>query len=377
MSGPTFSVNAGKLAAELSFVNRAVGQREPIETLSHVLIRPNADPAIVLTATDLTIAARAIVPATLHALPGPGFTLPASKLLDLAKSIDGESSIQFEQLAKTVKIRAERFVVEWTSFREDDFSPVADVDNAARATIRPSLLAQHLRICTTAVGEDSSSTGSRNAVRLIAKQGTLTSGAVDGYRVAHVTSPVAEELPALLLPRRAISEVIALCESASDDAIIIGVQGDSSRASFACGARSVISRLIDDTFPSLAQLLSKPRPHVLTIDRKALIAGVQRALLSAGSLHKLPAVTMAFQDEQITISSTSADIGASEEPIKADGKSESLVFNLRARYLLDALKSFQSSVVTIAASSAREALAIAPGEGEIVTALYIVMPFVR
>lgn len=110
-----------------------------------------------------------------------------------------------------------------------------------------------------------------------------------------------------------------------------------------------MTRLIEGTYPDVTSLF--PKNHLLEVkfNKNELISAIDRAALFT-SLDNLSIVKMMLKpNKKIQILSNSTEIGNVEEDIYPLFISETLQFQIAfsAKYLLEAIKSFDSNEITI------------------------------
>lgn len=148
------------------------------------------------------------------------------------------------------------------------------------------------------------------------------------------------------VPSKAIEELNKILDE-TDETVKLYII--SNKALFKFQNVSFMTRLIEGTYPDVTSLF--PKNHLLEVkfNKNELISAIDRAALFT-SLDNLSIVKMMLKpNKKIQILSNSTEIGNVEEDIYPLFISETLQFQIAfsAKYLLEAIKSFDSNEITI------------------------------
>ena len=139
------------------------------------------------------------------------------------------------------------------------------------------------------------------------------------------------------------------------------------------GDRLLISRKLTGNFPDYDRVLPKDQPHNLTLPVEEIRAAIERvAQFSDDRSH---AVRMKIAPGELTIHSTLADTGESEETMASayDGPEVDIGFN--AHYMLEFLRANAEPQVSFLFKDAANAGEMRPaGEDLKYTYRYVIMP---
>ena len=157
--------------------------------------------------------------------------------------------------------------------------------------------------------------------------------ATDGHRLARVEVPLpkgAAEIPGVIVPRKTVGEVRKLLDE-SDGSVEIELS--DTRIRFASGGVTLVSKLIDGTFPDYERVIPTGNDKVLNVPCKEFAHAVDR--VSTISTEKSRAVKLAVAKGVVTLSATSPDAGSATEEIEVEYKAAALEIGFNSRYLLD------------------------------------------
>jgi DNA polymerase-3 subunit beta len=165
------------------------------------------------------------------------------------------------------------------------------------------------------------------------KQKALRAVATDGHRLARVEMPLpegAENIPGVIIPRKAVNELRKLIEETTGS---VAVSLSDSRIRFAFDDVVLTSKLIDGSFPDYHRVIPTNNDKMLEVDRKTFRDAVDR--VSTISSEKSRAVKLSVKNGTLTLSATSAEQGSATEELEVKYEGAPLDIGFNSRYLLD------------------------------------------
>ncbi len=160
----------------------------------------------------------------------------------------------------------------------------------------------------------------------------LRAVATDGHRLARFEMPLpegAEDIPGVIIPRKAIGELRKLLEEAADT---ISVSLSQSKIRFDFDHIVMTSKLIDGTFPNYEQVIPVGNDKTVEVNSKMFSVAIDR--VSTISDGKSRAVKIALHGKVMTLSANSPESGSATEDIEVNSN-DNLEIGFNARYLLD------------------------------------------
>ena len=159
--------------------------------------------------------------------------------------------------------------------------------------------------------------------------------ATDGHRLARVEVPLpkgAGEMPGVIVPRKTVGEVRKLLDESDGS---VDIELSDTRIRFAFGNVTLISKLIDGTFPDYERVIPTGNDKILNVPCKEFADAVDR--VSTISTEKIARHQAgASPTACVTLSATSPDAGSATEEIEVDYKAaahrDRLQFALPARH---------------------------------------------
>src|SRR5437773_1670 len=145
-----------------------------------------------------------------------------------------------------------------------------------------------------------------------------------------LTSEGASDMPGVIVPRKAVTEVRRLLDDA-DDAVEISLS--DTKIQFVSGSVELTSKLIDGTFPDYQRVIPSGNDKVLSLDSKEFSHSVDR--VSTISADKTRAVKLNLAKDKLTLSVVNPDSGTATEELGASYSAAPIEIGFNARYLLD------------------------------------------
>ncbi len=330
-------IERAALLKSLAHVQSVVERRNTIPILANVLMEAG-DGALKLTATDMDLAIVDSVGA--DGAEAGETTASAHTLYDIVRKLPEGAQVELaaDGDRSQLLLRAGRSSFTLSCLPTEDF-PRTD---GAEYPTEFELAAEELRALIDRTRFAVSTEETRyylNGILLHAKDadGTavLRAVATDGHRLARVEMPLpagAEEMPSVIVPRKAVAELRKLIDETTDP---ITISLSETRARFAFGSAVLTTKLIDGTFPDYERVIpdTSDNDKSLEVDRKIFAEAVDR--VSTISAEKSRAVKLALSDGSLVLSATSPDNGSATEEIEVSYQSDALEIGFNARYLLD------------------------------------------
>lgn len=359
------------LLRSLNNVQSAVERRNTIPILSNVLMRAK-DGNLSLTATDMDLEVIVEVPAQVSA-PG-ATTAPAHTLYDIARKLPDDAQVEMtlnpEGTQMTVKAGRADFKLSCL--------PVADFPEIGNAELPEtfSIPANDFRALIDRTKFAMSTEETRYYLNGIYVHATENEGvkvlravATDGHRLARFEMPLPEaasNIPAVIIPRKAITELRKLIDEAGD---AIQISLSESKVRFSFDHVVMTSKLIDGTFPDYERVIPQGNDKIVEVNPKVFTQAIDR--VSTISDGKSRAVKITFNGKTMTLSANSPDAGSAIEDLEVNGN-DNLEIGFNARYLLDITSQIEGDGCRMILSDSSTATIIRDTSDD--SALYILMP---
>ncbi|WP_460448367.1 DNA polymerase III subunit beta [Alsobacter sp. SYSU BS001988] len=366
------TVERAALFRSLGHVHRVVERRTTIPILSNVLIRAEAG-ELSLRATDLDLEVTERLGADVSQ-PG-AITVPAYVLYDIVRKLPDGAQVSLETTGDTgqVTIKSGRSRFTLQALPETDFPDLA----AGEMGFRFKVVAGELRRLIEKTQFAISTEETRYYLNGIYLH-TLESGgkpvlravATDGHRLARVETAAPEGsagMPGVIVPRKAVSEIIKLVDEAGE---AVEVELSPTKIRLTMGPVVLTSKLIDGTFPDYQRVIPSGNDKDLVVDKAEFAAAVDR--VSTISSERGRAVKLAIGDRRLTLSVTNPDSGSATEEIEVDYDAAPLDIGFNARYLLDITAQLEGDTALFKLADPGSPTLVQDREGA--AALYVLMP---
>jgi DNA polymerase-3 subunit beta len=194
--------------------------------------------------------------------------------------------------------------------------------------------------------------------------------ATDGHRLARVelAAPTGSEgMPGVIVPRKAVAEIVKLVEDGSEN---VTVELSSAKVRLTFDGVVLTSKLIDGTFPDYQRVIPAGNDKILVVERGDFAKAVDR--VSTISSERGRAVKLALGDGRLTLTVNNPDSGSATEEIEVDYDSAPIDIGFNARYLLDILHQIEGDLVEVHLADAAAPTLLR--ENDKAPALYVLMP---
>lgn len=366
------TIERAALLKALAHVQSVVERRNTIPILSNVLIGAQKG-RLSLAATDMDLAITETVEANI-ARPG-STTAPAHTLYEIARKLPDGAQVELEAAADggSLTIRAGRSRFSLQCLPPADF-PAMNEGELPHSFQLPAGDLKGIIDRTRFAISNEETRYYLNGIYFHAAQadGTavLRGVATDGHRLARVEVPLpkaAADMPGVIVPRKTVNEVRKLLDE-SDGSIEIELS--DTRIRFVTANVTLVSKLIDGTFPDYERVIPTGNDKVLNVPCKEFAHAVDR--VSTISTEKSRAIKLAVAKGVVTLSATSPDAGSATEEIEVDYKAAALEIGFNSRYLLDITEQIGGAEARFLMADAGSPTLVRDGADD--SALYVLMP---
>ncbi|MEO1131639.1 MAG: DNA polymerase III subunit beta [Cyanobacteria bacterium J06639_1] len=364
------------LSQTLAAVSRAVASRPTHPILANVLLEADpADNTLSITAFDLNLGIRSTCDVQVE--EGGRTTLPARLLNDIVSRLPN-AELTFEQddpeQPATLSCLAGTFQIRGTS--ADDFPALPEVEGEVVELPVEGLLQGIGATLFAASSDETKQVLTGVHVKAIATG--LEFAATDGHRLATVLVEDEAEDGAttgdaeleFTMPARALREVERVLSNRADTTLKL--QFDRAQVVAELPQCTISSRLLDGQYPNYRQLMPTQFERVVTVERKALTAALERAAVFAEQKNNILKFSLSTDAQTLSISAEAPDVGGGNEalPIQYSGEDLEIAFNVK--YLLDALKVIDAADVRLSLNGQTQPAVLEPLSD--IPLRYLIMP---
>jgi DNA polymerase-3 subunit beta len=361
------TIERAVLLKSLGHVQSVVERRNTIPILSNVLMEAREDGSLRLMATDLDLQVDESVPANVTQ-PG-AITVSAHTFFDIVRKLPEGSQVELTAAEGKMQVVAGRSRFNLSTLPRDDFPVIAEGDLPTRFELPAATLRQITEKTRFAISSEETRYYLMGIFFHVVDE-QLRAAATDGHRLARVTiarPDGAEEMPDVIVPRKAVNELYRLLEELEGT---VEISLSATKIRFGLGSAVLTSKLIDGTFPDYNRVIPTGNDKLLKLDPKSFSAGVDR--VSTIASEKTRAVKMSVDRDKVTLSVTSPENGVATEEVPADYGADGLEIGFNAKYLLDILGEIDGDIVEVHLADAAAPTLLR--ENDKSNALYVLMP---
>jgi len=393
-------IERAALSKALSHVQSVVERRTTIPILSNVLLRAEAGPStgtLALAATDMDLEIVERVPGQIEREGRT--TVPAHTFYDIVRKLPEGAQIEISAPAGApgnaggaqspapasagMTLRCGRSTFTLAALPPEDYPLMAGGELPHSFTLSARELCTLIDRTRFAISTEETRYY-LNGIYLHAaknnKAQVIRAVATDGHRLARVEMLLPEGaagMPGVIIPRKTVLELRKLLEeseqeveiSLSETKIRFAIPGTTAGSS-----ASLISKLIDGTFPDYDRVIPANNDKILDVKCKEFAEAVDR--VSTISTEKSRAVKLSIEGSSLTVSATSPENGTAIEEIEVRYGASPIEIGFNSRYLLDITDQIDGEGAQIAIADAASPTIVrgAGPDASGASALYVLMP---
>ncbi len=361
------TIDRVSLLRPLGHVQSVVERRNTIPILANVVLRAE-DGQLSLTATDMDMDIATEVGCAV--VTSGTVTTSAHMLYDIARKLPDGAEVELTVADGHVNINAGRSSFRLPTLPVEDFPAISSNDLPVNFTLTAADLRDLVDTTRFAISNEETRYYLNGIYLHKAEDGNLCAVATDGHRLAltrQLLPPGASQMPSVILPRKAVSELRKLLDDHDGD-VSIGLS--ETRAKFGFGAVRLTSKLIDGTFPDYTRVIPGGNDRIMQVDASSFSAAVDR--VSTISSEKSRSVKMGLKAGLLTLSASNTDASSAMEELEVSYNGPEMDIGFNARYLLDIAGQVNNDIVEFAlADQGSPSLVRAPGDD---ASLFVLMP---
>ncbi|MDA0763791.1 MAG: DNA polymerase III subunit beta [Proteobacteria bacterium] len=364
-----FTIDRSSFLKPLGHIYSVVERRNTIPILSNVLIESDAS-KVSFTATDMDMD---IVETVGCIVSSKGkLTVSAHTLYDIVRKLPDGSEIQIELVDLNVEVSAgkSRFIL--PTLPVDDYPVMTEIEKGNEFSLEAVDLANLIDNTKFAISSEETRYY-LNGIYLHVpdiKSDKLRAVATDGHRLAQAEVPIpkgAENMPGVILPRKAVGEVRKLIDS-TDGLVTIIIS--KTKAKFIFPNSILTTKLIDGSFPDYQRVIPKENLNKLVVSNADFSKAIDR--VSTVSMEKSRAVKLSLSNNVLLLQVNSHDLGNASEELDVNYTSDPIDIGFNSRYLLDISGQIQGKDIELSLSdSASPALITDPDQEGVI---FVLMP---
>ncbi|MBI3441670.1 MAG: DNA polymerase III subunit beta [Proteobacteria bacterium] len=334
-----FTIDRADLLRALNHVHSVVERRNTIPILANVLLRADKN-SLSLTTTDMdleiieSVAAKTSTAGTT--------TVPANTLYDIVRKLSDGSNIEISSASgdTSLQVKSGRSTFRLGCLSTEDFPKMGSAEKFSYSFSIPAADLRTLIDRTRFAISNEETRYYLNGIYLHATDhdgvAVLRAVATDGHRLARFEMPLpdgAQDMPGVIIPRKAINEIRKLIDEAGDQ---IEISLSDNKLKFSFDHITLTTKLIDGTFPDYDRVIPKHNEKMLEVNPTTFASAVDR--VSTISNEKSRAVKLTLGGKTMTLSASSPDSGSASEEIEIHFNANPMEIGFNSAYLMDVAK---------------------------------------
>ena len=356
------------LLKPLQAVSGIVEKRHTLPILSNVLFERCED-ILLFLATDLEIQVSTSFTAPQQGAENYAVTVSARKLQDILRALPENAEVALETQNNRIIAKSGKSRFTLQTLPAEDFPKLAAAPGvAAKIKVSQKTLRSLLLLVQYAMAQQDIRYY-LNGMLLVLAGNTMKAVATDGHRLAYATMQLEEEGAPLdlILPRKAIQEIVKLLGDSDDDAVF---ELAPTQARFKIGGVELITKVVDGKFPDYGRVIPTNYTKHFEIERSKLQQSLQRVAILSNE--KFRGVRWTLTEDQLRIGCTNTEQEEAFEEIDISYKGDPLDIGFNVTYLLDVLNNVSSEKITCSFGDANSSVLITIAEDP--DFRYVVMP---
>lgn len=359
-----FVIKKEDLYNGIKIVERATSVKALQPVLLNILIETIDKSTIRLAATDLDLTVVAQVDAQVE--EEGKITLPSKTLNEIVSKL-GDKLITFEmnndETSVNITCQNSKFDIIGISANEfpPEFSSVnVDENEGFEIDIRPFVKAVKQAGFAAASYETSNLL---SGIVCDISLNVLEIASTDGNRLARVRENIDNKdnhSKQLIIPSKTLNEFIKMSSFIDEDTVKIYTE--DTKIIIKSEKTTTISRLLSGQFPKYNQLIPNESPKEAIVSVSQMISALERVSIMVNE--KTSIVKLEFTNNNLKLTADKHDSGKSEESFDIDYSGEDLTIAFNYKYVLEALKNFDSDEVKIGLNTPLSATMFRPNNDE-------------
>ena len=357
-------LNRVEFLSELGPMQGIVERRTTIPVLSHILLRAT-DERLHIAATDLEVSLTSWCEAKVT--EEGAIAIQAKKLLEIIRASTGDEVTLKIEKEGLLTILVGKSVFKIRGLPADEFPTLPNIEDEKPVRVPFKTFRNMVTKIFFAISSEESRFQLSGALMQFT-EGGLVMVATDGHRLALVESEIQgmAEAEGVLVPRKALQE---LQRFEGED---LNFRRSEHHLSFTIGARQLICRILEGTFPDYERVISTSNDKIVMSNRLELAGVVQRISLLTGD--RARAIRMELEPKQLVFSAANPDLGEAREEVPCDYEGDEVSLGLNPDYLANFLSVTDTERVRLELKDENSQCVASPVEGLDKRYVCVIMP---
>lgn len=367
-----FSIDRAALLKSLSHVQSVVEKRGTIPILANIRLEAS-DSQLELTATDMDVAVVDQVAANVE--KSGATTIPAHMLYEIVRKLPDGADVVIDEVTSEGKVRItsghSKFAL--STLPVDEFPAMAEGELAYSFVLTGAECLALIEKTRFAMSTEETRYY-LNGVYLHAHESNgsavLRSVATDGHRLARLEISLpsgASGMPGVIIPRKTVSELSKLLEEGVEQ---VKISLSDTKIRFVCGNATLVSKLIDGTYPDYERVVPQNNTKIMEVDSTAFAKAVDRVSVIAAD--KVRGIKLSMEPGKLTLSASSPEHGTAQEALDVSYSADDIEIGFNARYIIDIMSEIEGGNAQFVFNDSNSPALVRDSAD--VGALYVLMP---
>jgi DNA polymerase-3 subunit beta len=364
-----FSCSSTDLQRVLGNIGGVIPSKSTLPILENFLFQLSKN-KLSITATDLDISMS--VTLNVDAKEDGAIAIPAKRLFETVRALPNiEINFQANTDTNKVVMKTPSGEYKLTGESSENFPNIPMFRGKEEVEVESDSLRRIITKTIFAVSSDELRPA-MTGILLQIRKSEIRVVATDGHRLVRLTNSkfsTADFEREIIVPVKALN---LASKSANSQKCIISL--NENHIMFSFGDTVLVSRLIEEKYPSYESVIPLENDKLLVVDKNQLLSSIRRISLYASSTtHQ---IRLSLKRNNVSISAEDIDVGSeASESLTCDYGSDAMEIGFNSGYLIDILSHIDTDETIFKMSSATRASIIQPftqKDGE--NLLMLVMP---
>lgn len=361
-----FTLNQEAFAGALKTVIAIIPDRTPFDILRSVTIEVK-EKRLVLTGSDGNTLVRKEVDVDGKTEEGRA-VVNVHQLMELVRANRG-TEISLRSNGDGIKFESGRFKANLVQMVPEQCPELLKLPGETVFEFPLELLFEMFGICSFAVSREDTRPVITGINWEIGETDTRMV-ATDGFRLVCVSRQMKTATKTRLLLSPEALEVLP------DEGGMVKVFCDPKTAGFVLKDTTVITKMIDGTYPDWERVIPRNCENCATINLKTFLSALRRAAVVANPINKQ--ISLEFKRNGMVLRAKELETGESEEELDCQYHGKELRIEFNGRYLLDILHHINTEEIILELTSPETPMLLRPiSVGEEARDLFVLMPVVN
>jgi DNA polymerase-3 subunit beta len=328
-------INRSDLLQALAAADGVARAGSTMPLLECVLIAATGADKVTISATDAAMTMRAEIASTNRK---EGETaINAKRLRDVVKGAPDESISIVALDNGWIEVKSGKAVYKLAALHAREFPKMPEPASPAIATFDGDALRSLIDRVLFSISDDKTRMHMNGAL-LEVRAGVASMTSTDGHRLTRATWASDAKPFKVTIPKESLAKLSKLAIGSVDLFV------DRSRLFARTAAVTFSTPLVDGDFPPVDKVIPASHNQMITINRTALIASIERTKIATNDLH---GTNIDSRAGSLMLSSSHPDVGDVSDEIEAEGATRKVSTCVAPKYLLEPLARMTDEVVTL------------------------------